>query len=672
MRPLTLITRFLISILGSTMLVGLMGMSSWTSQAVAQSGFDDSMVSSAPVDAKPPVSVRVESSQIQAQTGSLFVLAVVLEHEEHYHTNLNKPIVPEEMGDFYPVATTIALPDVEGLVFGAVQWPSPVAVDVDFFMTGSPIKYQVYTGQAVMYIPVQITDGAKLGDRSFEIKVGYQACDDTVCFPPTTVRVSTTIELVESAPDADELSVIFSGYNANAIVSAPTQTSTKPDETSIKQGFVGQIKSLIILALSAALGGFILNLTPCVLPVIPIKIMTLSQHAGENRMRAAMLGIWMAIGVVAFWAMLAVPVLAFQGFTDPSRIFGIWWLTTTIGVLIAVMSAGLLGLFQITLPQNVYMINPKADSAWGSFLFGMMTAVLGLPCFGFVAGALVPAAITQGTAFVIVLFTSMGVGMALPYLILSIFPQLVSKLPRTGPASELVKQIMGLLLLAAAAYFVGSGLIALVASKPYLAKLLHIWLAAIFGLLAAGWLTYKTFQISKKPANRLIFTVIAIGIASVGLFVANRFTSDAHEEHELRMAAMQEAAGEGLLLTTVWNDFNPALMQRAIDEGFVVIQDFTAEWCINCKVLEKSVLGVDPVKSLLREEDTIMIKVDLTGKNPDGEKALADLGRTGIPTLAIYGPGLSEPWVANAYTSSQVVDAINRARGESQAVGMTD
>jgi thiol:disulfide interchange protein DsbD len=360
-----------------------------------------------------------------------------------------------------------------------------------------------------------------------------------------------------------------------------------------------------------------------------------------------------------------------DGFTDPSRIFGIWWLTAGIGLLIAAMSLGLMGMFEITLPQKVYMVNPKADTAWGSFVFGVMTAILGLPCFGFVAGALVPAASTQGKAFVVVLFTSMGVGMALPYLVLSIFPQLLSKLPKTGPASELVKQIMGLLLMAAAAYFIGSGLIALVAGKPYLAKILHIWVAAIFGISAGGWLVWKTFVITKKPANRLVFSVIALLIAGAGLLVANRFTVDAREEYTIREAALREARAEGGLLLTTWNDFTPELMQRALDEGKVVIQDFTAEWCINCKVLEKTVLGSPSVRAQFDMDDTIMFKVDLTGSNPEGDQALKDLGRTGIPTLAIYGPGLDKPWVANAYTADQVVSAIERARG-GETIGMLD
>ncbi|MCR9075712.1 MAG: thioredoxin family protein, partial [bacterium] len=239
------------------------------------------------------------------------------------------------------------------------------------------------------------------------------------------------------------------------------------------------------------------------------------------------------------------------------------------------------------------------------------------------------------------------------------------KLPKTGPASELVKQIMGLLLLAAAAYFIGSGLIALVAGKPYLAKLLHIWIAAIFAIAAGLWLIYKTFEISKKPANRAAFSIIAIAIAAAGLLVANRFTADAREEYLIRQAAIAEAATQGGLLLTTWNDYRPAAMQQAIDEGKVVIQDFTAEWCINCKVLEKTVLGSDAVKAEFAKDDTIMFKVDLTGSNPEGDQALKDLGRTGIPTLAIYGPGLDQPWVSSAYTIPQVVQAIKQARGES-------
>ena len=92
-----------------------------------------------------------------------------------------------------------------------------------------------------------------------------------------------------------------------------------------------------------------------------------------------------ALGVFAFWLAIGLPVVLFASVTDPSRIFGIWWVTFGIGAIIGIMGIGIMGLFTLSLPQSAYMVNPKADNAWGSFLFGVMTAVLGLPCFGFIA-----------------------------------------------------------------------------------------------------------------------------------------------------------------------------------------------------------------------------------------------------------------------------------------------
>lgn len=624
---------------------------------------------------EPEIRVSVEADREAVVPGGELVVAVIIDHAPGFHTNLNEPVVPPEMEGFVPIATTVEVL-TQAFEVGPMQWPEPHAVPVAF--TGTAVDYLVYSERAVVFVPMRVDPGlAPEGRLRVEFEVTYQACDDVSCLPPETVKRTVEVRVgpADAASDPSTADP-FDGFDASVFDRPWTgKAESAPGDQADASGVTGTFFGiplpggggawgLIGLSFLGAVGGLILNLTPCVLPVIPIKVMTLSRHAGENRAKALTLGLWMALGVVAFWAALALPVLTLQGFTDPSRVFGIWWLTVGIGLLIALMSLGLMGLFQITLPQSVYMVNPKADTAWGSFVFGVMTAILGLPCFGFVAGALVPAAITQGTAFVITLFTSMGVGMALPYLVLSVFPQLVDKLPRTGPASELVKQIMGLLLLAAAAYFVGSGLIALVATHPYLAKLLHIWTAALFGVAAGVWLVVKTFQISKKPANRAVFTMIALLMAGLGVLVAERFTADARHEHEVRRAALEEAASEGGVLTTAWNDYSPGLMARVLAEGRVVVLDFTAEWCINCKVLEKTVLGTEPVRSLLRADDTVMVKVDLTGKNPEGERALSELGRTGIPTLAVFGPGLSEPWVSSAYTPDQVVRAIERARGK--------
>jgi len=416
----------------------------------------------------------------------------------------------------------------------------------------------------------------------------------------------------------------------------------------------------------AAIGGGLLNLTPCVLPVIPIKIMTISQHAGSPG-RSWYLGLWMAAGVIAFWLGLGIPVAFVSGFVDPSQIFGIWWVTAGIGAVIVLMALGLMGMFQITLPQRVYMVNPKADNAQGSFLFGVMTAVLGLPCFGFVAGALLAGAATMPWYQVLAIFFFLGVGMALPYLVLSAKPSWVEKIPRTGPASELVKQVLGLLLVAAGAYFIGSGLIGLVSERPWMGRQLHWWAVALFVLLAGGWLVYRTFQISRKPAPRIVFTLLSLSIsAAIFVYVSDQ-TASAKESFLERQGAMQAAAESGELLTTTWIEYTPALHERALDEGYTVVLDFTAEWCLNCKALKAAVLNKDPVKSRLREDSVVSMTVDLTSRSAPGWTLLRDeLGQTGIPLLVVEKKG-AERWMSNAYTSGQVLSALDRAQAERTA-----
>lgn len=654
------------------------------------------------------VTTRVVADKAQVKAGDRLTLAVVWEFEDGFHIHTNAPKPPKEW-DFEAIPTKIDIAASPAFTVGPIQWPQSKTIQADLTGAGNPQPYAVFGGENVFaFVPTVVAADAK--DLTFNLTLRYQACNDEMCLRPAREPVTLVVPLAGESKASEDASLfaafdarVFEGdwtkgggaavtpqpstdatpeqtqspdptaATASGITPATTTATTAPTATQrtffgipIPQGgFVG----IVVILLLAILGGFILNLTPCVLPVIPLKIITLSQHAGSHG-RTLFLGLWMALGVVAFWVGIGIPVLLFSSFGDPSRIFSIWWVTAGLGVLIALMSLGLMGMFSLNLPQGLYMINPKADTAWGSFVFGVMTAVLGLPCFGFVAGALLGAAATLPKIATLSIFLGLGIGMALPYLVLAMFPKLVDRIPRTGPASELVKQVMGLLMLAAAAYFIGSGLIALVSSKPWLGKQLHIWLVAGFGIAASVWLVVRTVKITPSVARRAVFTLVGLFIAGMGVWYASDATTRAKNTYIARAAAM-EAAGGGKLLTGTWIEYNAGLFEQARRENKIIVMDFTAEWCLNCKVLKATVLERDPVKSEFAKSDVVLFTVDLTAETAPGWKTLQEMGETGIPLLAIYTPGNNTPWKANAYTSAQVMTALSAARNAASTLTQT-
>ncbi len=217
---------------------------------------------------------------------------------------------------------------------------------------------------------------------------------------------------------------------------------------------VGQDAWVIVLGL-ALIAGMLLNFTPCVLPVLPIKILSLQAHA-KNPTRCFFLGLVFGAGIVAMFAVLGLIMGGLVAKLSWGEFFQYWWANLLLGVIILGMGIGMLGAFTTNLPNWVYMFNPQSDSAKGSFFLGVLTAVLSTPCAGPLLGAALVWAATQPAWLALMMFIIMGVGMALPYVILTANPKWIDRLPRTGPGSELVKQVMGLLMIAAAIFFLGT------------------------------------------------------------------------------------------------------------------------------------------------------------------------------------------------------------------------
>jgi len=632
-------------------------------------------------DDAEPVTVSAVVSRVSVPAGGEAVIAVVLDHSGDWHTwpSADQDVLPENIAEF-AIRTSIDVGGVEGLLVGTTQWPTPKVAAVANPEGYPPtVDVPLYSGKAVAYVPVRVAEGLRAGTRlTVPVSVYFQACDDSICRIPLTVDVEVVLTVVGGGAggaigdDAD--ASLFAGFDpagfATVVAAVEKPAVVRADEAA---SFVGPrffglalpdprgVFGLIVLLLVSAVGGFILNLTPCVLPVIPIKVMTLTAHAGSPA-RAMTLGLWMAFGVFAFWFAIGIPVAFLTSVTDPSAIFRHWPVTMGIGVVIALMGLGILGLFSINLPQGVYGFNPKADSAGGSFMFGLMTALLGLPCFGFVVGGLLPGTAVFGPQVVLAIFAGLGLGMAVPYVVLSANPKLIEKLPRTGPASDLVKQVMGLLLLAAAAFFVAVSVKTLLKGQPYLAETIQWWAVAVFAVIAGGLLVVRTFAITKKAGRRAVFSGIGVGIAALFVGVAMSLTGvarEGYEEHRRALAAAGGEMGGGGVVPGVWLTYSPASFAAAREAGYVIFADFTADWCINCKALKRTVLDGETVSERFGRGDVVVFKVDID--YPDGLAFMTSLGRAGIPLWAVFTPGVDEPEFVETFRPSNVVAALDRA-----------
>jgi len=611
-------------------------------------------------DSRDSVTFSAVAAQETVAPGEDMVVAIIFEHDPGWHIHTDEPVIPPELGeaeDYIDTEIYFDLTGSEGIMVHEpfIQWPPEHVVEVAF--GGTPVDYTVYEGRAIAYLPVTIAADAKPGEVDLMIRPVFQACDDTVCLAPSPRPGSS---------EWDSYGVLV---EFNVVSLSDRTTSPPPDPAifgSFDPGVFARIRSgdappdmvafdtfgldfnidasgwgLLLLLLVAAFGGFLLNLTPCVLPVIPLKIMALS-GASEHRSRTLLLGIVMMLGIICFWLVLGGLMAFVSEFTATNQLFQYPAFTITVGLVIGLMAIGMCGLFTIRLPGKLYMVNPKHDTIHGSFLFGIMTAVLSTPCTAPFMGAAAAWATTEPPAITMLVFAAIGLGMALPYLVLAAFPQLTNKMPRAGAASELIKQVMGLLMLSAAAYFVGVGLSGVLAEPPQPPGRTYLWVVAGILMGAGLWLALRTFKISRSWTQRSIFGTLGALLVAIGVVGGIELTDKG---------------------PISWVYYTPQRLQESLDEGDVVVIEFTAEWCLNCKALEQTVLASDAVVAIFKQDQAVPMKVDLTGNNTVGNDLLAEVGGLRIPLLIVLAPDGREVFRGDFYTIDQVVDAVTDARG---------
>jgi thiol:disulfide interchange protein DsbD len=583
------------------------------------------------------VSAALNATALKPGTDA--ILAVVLDVAPGFHAQSHTP----SSDDYIP--TELTLDPASGIDFGKPIYPP--GIEENYPALG---KLNVYEGKVTIFVPLQVKADAAAGSATIKGKLRYQICDDRQCYMPETSPVKLETKIVAAGDAVSPANAeLFAGYQPSASAEAPPPTTQPYRVTELSSNasfeiFGRQIslgKNAYLLTFTIAfLVGIIFNIMPCVLPVLPLKAIGFYEVSEHNRAKCLALGAVFSIGVIASFAVLGLLVVSMQVFKWGELFSNTWFLAALVIVLL-IMALSMFGAFTVNLPTAIYNFTPRHDTYVGNFLFGILTAALSTPCtFGMFFG-LLAWALAQPAAIGVSLMIVVGAGMAFPYLVLSAFPGLARRFPRTGPWAETIKMLMGFLLLGTAAFFAAPFINRIAGENAY-------WWVIFAVVASAGvFLVWRTIDHSRGWLPRAVSMAIAIVMIVPSLYLVRLVTAKPYQ----------------------WTPYTADALAAAQAQGKIVLIDFTATWCGNCHTVEAFVLNSRRIVKTVDDYNVVMLKADVTDETAPGRPLLNQLNPVGaIPLTAVYAPGLTEPiQLTGIYRASELEFAISRAASAAKA-----
>lgn len=374
----------------------------------------------------------------------------------------------------------------------------------------------------------------------------------------------------------------------------------------------------------AFLGGLILNLMPCVFPVVSLKVLSFVKESRGDRRETLIHSMLYALGVLSsLWILLAVLLVlrsagaavgwGFQ-LQDPMFLYALYGVFLLLGF-------NLMGLFEINYAgpgslQNLMMTRGRI----GSFFTGLLTTVVATPCSAPFMGVAVGAALASGHLESVLVFTALGLGLASPYVLLGIFPKLVERLPRPGVWMDRFKQFLAFPLFLTAVW-----LLWVISQSETSASLVMIvaW-SVVVGFFV--WARHHQLTRMKWIGAGAVFAGFILIATVLGV-------SGKSDSSTSRPASLSQA----------WESYDQLKVQDALKKGKSVFIDYTASWCVTCQVNKKLVLDTERGRSLFRSADVRLFRADWTRRDPEISKSLSRLGRQSVPVYAFYKNGTPVP-----------------------------
>jgi len=545
------------------------------------------------------VTISVEQQYEMVKPGSESALAIHFELSEDWHFYSSGQSAPGGMNlKLKPSAE-------EAISFSQVIFPQP-QLYFDKFLGK---ELEVFGGKFTVFIPFSVSSDINFpqtGGINVGVSVGVEGavCSGFQCRMPDFGVLNTEVA-VEAAAEMGDAKFVLPDLTEQA-------------EVSERVSAVQWANYSVLFALCLAfLAGLSLNIMPCVWPVLPLIVMRIIEQSKQSKGRAVVMGLTFCFGILLFFAALAganIILQVFYGtvlqwgdqFRSPGFVAG-------MALLLVVLALFCFGVFTIAVPSSIAGKAGSGKGYLGAVGMGFLAAILSTPC----SFAILAAAFAWAQAQPLLLATAaimvIGVGMAVPYAILTSMPGLLKRLPKSGRWMELFKQAIGFILLVIAVKLIGA--------LPEMRRMGVLYFAVVLGF--SVWMWGGLVNYYTKLLRKWLIRIAAVALAVTGGWVF-----------------LPEPAGE--LIS--WQKYDAGLIETALKTEKPVLIKFTADWCLSCQVVEKVVYSRKDIAKLIEEKGVLAIKADTTVKDYPATYALKNIyNEPGVPVSMLFVPGKAEP-----------------------------
>ena len=543
-----------------------------------------------------PVKVCFRLSPDDAKPGQSALLSVTMELDEGWHTFAIDQD-PKNVGE----PTLIELSTFNGLKPTEEKFSPSLAPEIHKTDDGKPQRVHHKEITWTMQVAIEKAEYGIAGT------LRYQICREGQCRPLKGVEFELGhIAKVVEAPNP-----------------GPAEPQKPPPTLGGEDGkpnWGGQVfvprnsqqeESLGLFLVYAFLGGLILNVMPCVLPVIAIKVLSFVQQAGQSRGRILLLNLTYSLGVIAVFLLLAsLAVFAKLGW---GNLFQQTEFQVGMSCVVFAMGLSLMGVFEIPVPGMVGSAagHQHQEGPLGAFLTGIFATLLATPCSGPFLGVTLGWSVKQPAHITYLVWFVMGLGMASPYILLGFFPGWVKYLPKPGNWMVTFKEVCGFILMGTVIFLMSS------LKANWFLPLLILLLAIGFSL----WMIGQLYTINSTDRRRWTVRTFAALVSGVGCWLAIGLADEKPGVHELP-----------------WQAFDGIKLKSELRKGRTVFVDFTADWCLACKSNKKLAYNTADTLDRVKKHNIVTMKADWTDGSPEIEEWLNAFDSVSIP-LAIIFPG---------------------------------